>query len=295
MKYLAILTMTAAALMGCHPGTGTPQVPPPAPNPPSMSSAKAAPDSEPMKMMQRGQSSIASAAAAPVGMRVDLYQLQVPLGAVSRNEKFWKRVDEHCVDPGTYDLLYKNGIRVGQAPIADWDYFRQVMEQYPAVAKQSSLVAGEGKAVELSVRKGMPSQDIWYYNADNVLEGKTFDACENIIALTFQPAPRHAGAMRVALCPTVRNTQKRLQYSANNNEVEVTYAAPQRMYDLNLKTDVPIENFLIVAPSSDAARRTSIGNGFFITTGTAERLENVLLIIPRSMRVEEVSAPAPRR
>lgn len=246
-------------------------------------------------MLQRGQSSIASVAATPVGMRVDIYQLQVPEGSVSRNEKFWKRVDEHCFDPATYDLLYKNGVRVGQAPIADWDYFKQVMEQYPAVAKQSSLVAGEGKAVELPVRKGMPTQDIWYYNASNVLEGHTFNACENLIALTFQPTPRHASSMRVALCPTVRCTEKRLQYTANNNEVEVTYSAPQRIYDLNLRTDVPMENFLIVAPSSDASRRTSIGHGFFMTAGTAERLENVLLIIPRSMRVEEVPASAPRQ
>jgi hypothetical protein len=290
MKYIAVLTLLMG-VVGCR--NGQPPVPPSSPPPPSMSSAKAEP--EPMMMMQRGQSSIASSAAAPVGMRVDLYQLQLPQGAISQNEKFWKRVDEHCVDPNTYDLLYKNGIRVGQAPIAEWDYFKQVMEQYPAIAKQSSLVAGEGKAVELSVRKGMPSQDIWYYNADNVLEGKTFDACENVVALTFQPAPRHASAMRVVLCPTVRSTQKRLQYSATNSEVEVTYAAPQRMYDLNLRTDVSMENFLIVAPSSDASRKTSIGNGFFMTAGTAERLENVLLIIPRSMRVEEVSTPAPRR
>ena len=117
---------------------------------------------------------------------------------------------------------------------------------------------------------------------------------ENLLALTFQPTPRHAGAMRIALCPTVRSTQKRLQYTATNNEVEVTYTAPQRIYDLNLRTDVPIENFLIVAPSSDASRRTSIGNGFLMTAGSAERLENVLLIIPRSMRVEEVPAASPR-
>jgi hypothetical protein len=248
----------------------------------------------PMMMMQRGQSSIASTAAAPVGMRVDLYQLQVPEGTISHNEKFWKRVDEHSVDPGTYDLLYKNGVRVGQAPIADWDYFKQVMEQYPAVAKQSSLLAGEGKAVELPMRKGMVSQDIWYYNASNALEGHTFNGCENLIALTFQPTPRHAGSMRVALCPTVRATEKRLQYTATNNEVEVTYAAPQRIYDLNLRTDVPFDNFLIVAPSSDASRKTSIGQGFFMTAGIAERLENVLLIVPRSMRVEEVPTKATR-
>jgi len=76
--------------------------------------------------------------------------LQVPYGTVSRNEQFWKRVDEQCVDVGTYDLLFKNGVRVGQAPISEWDYFRQVMEAHPAVTKANTLVGVEGKPIELT-------------------------------------------------------------------------------------------------------------------------------------------------
>src|SRR6476660_3215963 len=41
----------------------------------------------------------------PTSVHVDLYQLSVPYGTVSRNEKFWKRIDENCVDPTTYDTL----------------------------------------------------------------------------------------------------------------------------------------------------------------------------------------------
>src|SRR6266699_824657 len=45
-------------------------------------------------------------------VNLSIYHLRVPLGAVSGSDEFWKRVDEHAVDISTYDVLYKNGIRV---------------------------------------------------------------------------------------------------------------------------------------------------------------------------------------
>ena len=47
---------------------------------------------------------------------INVYRLRVPIGTVSGNADFWKRIDEQVVDPATYDLLFKNGVRVGAAP-----------------------------------------------------------------------------------------------------------------------------------------------------------------------------------
>ena len=35
--------------------------------------------------------------------RIDIYQFVTPLGSLGRNEDFWKRVDEQCVDVGILD------------------------------------------------------------------------------------------------------------------------------------------------------------------------------------------------
>jgi hypothetical protein len=285
--------LAAFVLAGCHPTT---PVPAPAPQPPSMSSSR-----EPLKMMQKGGASLTSVVASTAemgnnGLRVELYQLQVPEGTISANEKFWKHVDEHALDPATYDLLYRNGVRVGQAPLAEWEYFKQVMEQYPAVTQATSLVAGDSRPIELPMRKDIAVQDICYFDALNRLAGRSYFGCENILALTFQQAPRRVNTMRVAVCPLVRSTQKRLEHTPLNNEVEVTFANPERIYDLNLRADVAVDSFLVVAPSTEASWRPSIGNNFFITNGTAERMENVLLIVPKGIRVDEVpSTPAKKQ
>src|SRR5688572_30381845 len=116
-------------------GCRVPTTPPAPTNPPSMNSPK--------KLMQHGSASAASmrtaaAAQAPVQLQIDLYHLSVPFGTVSGNEAFWKRVDEQAVDVATYDLLLKNGVRVGVAPVAEWERFRRVIEDHPAVTKSNT-------------------------------------------------------------------------------------------------------------------------------------------------------------
>jgi hypothetical protein len=279
--FLLLALFTLTTITGCQPPPPTP-IPPGPTDTPKMRAAKA---------RQRGQVAISSSVAhaaemGPQGMRVEIYQLLVPFGTISKNAEFWKHIDENAVDVSTYELLLKNGVRVGQAPVAEWQYFRDIMSQYPAITQQASLVAAEAKPVELPVRKQIVNQDLFYFDAKNRMQGQSFDACENIINLSFQQTPRRTDAMRVTLCPVVRAQQKRLEWSPLNNELEITYTAPQRLYDLNLRTDVPVDSFLIVAPSSEATWPTSIGNNFLVTPGDADRMETVLLVIPAAIRIE---------
>jgi hypothetical protein len=277
---LALAAMTCA----CQPPGQVPTAPPPDPKPRM---------DQPKKLVQRGPA-IMAPSDAPRQLQVDLYQLLVPYGTISRNAQFWKRVDEDAINVTNYDLLYKNGVRVGQAPISEWDYFRQVMEEHPAVTKANTLVGQEGKPVELPLRKEVRAQDIFYFDADSKLQGRSFDQSENVITLTMQSAPRKSETLRLALCPVVRGTRRRLEYSIMNNELgEVSYAHPERLYDVNLRVDVPTDHFLVVAPSGDASWPTSIGNTFFITEGVAEKMETVLLIVPKPIHL--VQTPAAQR
>jgi hypothetical protein len=289
---LAALGLSSLSLSACQP-PGMPPSPAPSPaDPPKMSANFSSSSSSALHTAQEaGSSAAAYTAEIGSGLRVDIYQLQVPLGTISRNTEFWKHVDEHSVDPGTYDVLLKNGVRVGQAPVGEWDYFREIMSRYPALTKQTSLVAAESKPVELKVVKEQPFQDLWYFDSAGRLQGQSFDAAENLIALSFQQAPRKSNTMRVTMCPLVRSKQKRLEYSPLNNEMEVTYTHPQRLYNLNLRTDVSAERFLIVAPSGESTWRSSVGNNFFVIEGDTERMENVLLIIPAPIKLERVPTP----
>jgi len=55
---------------------------------------------------------------------------------------------------------------------------------------------------------------------------------------------------------------------------------------LNLRVDVPVESFFVVAPSGEATWPTSVGNNFFVSDGAADRLETVLLMVPRIVKIQ---------
>jgi hypothetical protein len=223
----------------------------------------------------------------PTAVQVTIYQLSVPYGTVSRNEKFWKRIDETVVDVTTNETLFKNGIRVGEAPTSEWDYFKNIMEENPAVTRVNSLVSMDGKTVELPLRKEVQRQDIFYFDNARELHGRSFDACENVITMVLQPAPRKCDTVRLTMCPVVRSMRKRLEYSTLNKEQgEIQYAALEHLYDLNLRVDVPIDTFFVVAPSGEATWPTSVGNSFFVQDGAAERMETVLLLVPQIVKME---------
>ena len=278
-KTLAISLIALALTSACTPPGQVPTQPPPAEPKPRMD--------KPKMLVHRGPAVAASSTNAPRQLQVDLYQLQVPYGTISRNTQFWKRIDEQSVDVSTYDVLFKNGVRVGEAPIAEYERFAQLIKDQPASHRVASLVAPEGKEVDLEIRKEVPTQLIWHYNGMNELIGWSYDRCENYVALSYQPAPRKNGTLRIVLCPVVKEHRKRLEWLAGNKEQEVAFTQPRRYYDVNLRADVAVNSFLIVAPSAESTWPGSIGNRFFVQDGAAEQMENVLLFVPKQVAVME--------
>lgn len=239
-----------------------------------------------------------SAAPAPNRLRVvqlDVYHLEVPLGAISRSEEFWKHVDEQAIDIGTYDLLRKNGWRVGIAPSNEWGYFRDIIDAYPASSKPHGITTGTtggGGHMELPMKEGVPYQVLWYFNDYNQLHGFSFERCDNLLNISLHQVPRRPGEARVTVCPTVRSLRKRYEVTRRNEEREIRYIHPERLYNLNLQVDIPINHFLVIAPSPEVKFK-SLGATFLVRDGHAEQAEYVLLMVPRAAELEETTPVSP--
>jgi len=223
-------------------------------------------------------------------IHLDIYQLDLPVGAVSQNEKLWKRADEQCVGvgEGTSELLFKNGLRAGVVPRTEWAFFKDYMAGQPGRMRQTTINGVRGEAVALEMDKPIDREDLFYFDGANQQIGRTFEQCVNGVSLSFQLAPRKQGSVRVAICPTIRGERRRLEFTSTNQELESPFTEITRLYDLNLRVDVPDDGFLIVAPSDDAERTstTSIGGRFFMAREKSERLEQVLLIVPSLLRLD---------
>lgn len=266
-KARGVLEMLAAPILGPQTSNDQPQ------SPGSNSPAKLAPDLDAPKDPQP---------AIDVVFAVDIYQLVLPFGAISQNAEFWDRLDEQRLDPAIYDVLQRNGIRVGEASFADWDFFKRIIEQHPGTSAQAVSVAKEAKNLEIMMKKGVQLQDIWHFDQRNVLAGRTFDKGDNIFSVSFEPTPRRPGEMRLLVAPIVRADRKRLEYSVLNDErAEVKLVNDEMLYACNLRLDVPLQSFIVIAPSPEASWPLSVGHAFMITQGKAQLEEQVLIIVPK--------------
>lgn len=226
---------------------------------------------------------------------LDVYQVAVPLGAVSSSDDFWRRLDEDAFGPATRDLMLKNGIRVGVGATEEWEYFKSLIERYPHVARSGSAAATGTGEVELVMRQNVPLQDVFVIDRANEWAGRTYDYCSDLFLMKFWPNPRRPGEMRISVSPLVRSLRTRLEYTAKNEERYFREVTPEFLYELNLQTTIPAERFMVVGLSELGDRRTSLGHQFLTLDGGADKLEQALIFVPRlpSRRTPAATQAAP--
>lgn len=225
---------------------------------------------------------------AEIIFQLDIYQLTVPFGAVSSNTRFWKHVDEDHVDLAAHALLLKNGVRYGIGPNDEWSYFKSLIDQYGASAQKGSVAPSKKGSIELPMRTKIREQNIFFFVKDHgPPAGRTFENCDNLLSVSFEPTPRHPGDARIAIAALVRGLRKEYKVTVLNEAREIEFINPEYLYDLRLRQDVPMDHFLILAPSPEADMPDVLGHTFFVRPGGGEPVETVLLMVPRPFKVSK--------
>jgi hypothetical protein len=233
----------------------------------------------------------------PVVIALDVYHLTVPAGAISRNDEFWKRVDEDRIDIGVHDLLLKNGIRVGVGRDADWPYFKGLLGAYPSSrSARGRTDAGKEGYVEIAMKTKVPEQVIFGLDDQGHDWGRRFELCDDLLGISFIASTHTPGEAIVKVCPIVRGLRRYFRTTIYNEESQFELTQPEHLYDMRIEARLPLNDFLIVAPSTDARKSTSMGHTFLTTEGHAGPVEHCLVIVPRAYRTDEpTTQPQPRR
>jgi hypothetical protein len=216
------------------------------------------------------------------------YKITVPAGTISGNKDFWGHIDENAVDVPTHDLLWKNGVRVGVAASSEWDFFKAILEQNPAITQPSSYAGREAKDIEMEMKMQVPYQNLFYFDTQGELIGRTFERCDNLLRVSFQPAPRKPGSVRLGMCPVVRSMRERIVAVGDINTISYQFIHPEQFFELNLSVDIPMDGFLIVAPSPEGKWPSSLGGNFFVGDGTVEQFETLLIFRPLTYRQKTI-------
>ncbi len=218
----------------------------------------------------------------PKVVQMEVYICTLPSGSVSQSTDFWKLADEQAVDVAAYDVLFRNGFRVGVVPLSAWPMAKVMLDKYPVQVQQGVAVAENEGRLDIPSRSQPAGQTLGVFDARGDLSLKTFDACENLLALSFQPSPTDGGAARVVLAPVVREKRERISQARPGDGIvpPLQFAKPETFYSINLAVNVPYGAMLVLAPSEQASRTTSLGYNFLIDEHPSERVERVLLMRP---------------
>ena len=221
-----------------------------------------------------------------LGLRI--FQLDVPRGRVSGNAELWHRIDEQAIDASTYDVLYANGVRVGLGSVAEIDRLRGVLD---ADASKTLDVVGKGvgrQSQDLAVESNIFEKTLFWFDAAKRPKGRTFQRCETLLTVSFEPTPGTLQSVRVSLAPVVRSTEQKPVILSNGDDYSVELRKETTLFDLKLTADVPLGRFLIVSPSEELRQETSLGRQFFTHEVPGEILERVYVIVPQVVAQKEV-------
>jgi len=217
--------------------------------------------------------------------QLDIYQVAVPRGQLSRNENVWKAVDEEVISPATRDLLDKNGILIGTAPLSELKNLQEELAD-PELSRKS-LVGQKATRVEIELQTGIPSQTLFWFDGSGNLIGRTYDTCDNFLALSFRQTMRAPDKVSLQIAPLVRSQRSQILVTGSGTEREVDYVKPESIFELGISLELPLDRFLIIAPSAQSRLSTSVGRLFFTRDDPAQQMECAIVIVPQTLRMVE--------
>jgi hypothetical protein len=233
--------------------------------------------------------------AKPTGQKLfqlQIFQLAVPEGSISRNTDFWKPFDEaFLVDLWQHDVLYKNGIRVGRAPLSELAAMQVQLDN--AESKPSKLIGSVVQNVEMEVRRGIEKEIVFTFDRRGQAEGHDYYNVDNLFMVSFQQVARRPDHIQISIAPAIRDLHRKLFMGEDG---QPKWEAPQTIYNVGISTELGIDECLVVSPSEVAINTsTSVGRAFLMEDRPASRVEKVLVIVPQLLgSLEEVKPGATR-
>lgn len=215
---------------------------------------------------------------------VEVIRIVAPMGSLSGSPSFWQATSDRMLTPSQQRFLSANGMRFATIEASAWPPLKAEIERHAGVTSQTSMARTTGRA-EIEIRT-VPSQTLFFFGQDGLLQGRSFEGSEDFWGLRFVPDPAERGKVALDLCPVVRTTRRETRVTQRNNEYEVDFARPEALYDLGMQLRLPVGMALVIAPTP-AARSSSnlLGRAFLTVDDSAGLMEYVLVLYPRLYRL----------
>lgn len=218
--------------------------------------------------------------------RVTVYQITLPVGSFSTNDKIWAQLNEDAVDSKTTVMLAQNGLRAGTGPVGRWPSISKLLTDMPNTKTQPFIYQTDGRAtVNVVTRAGVTDQIVVSIDRDLQQQGRTFERCDNGFRLAMRPV-KNKPELVVQLEPIVTlGTVNVIRTGLEQGITRTGFSSEESFPDLNLAATLTAEQFLVVSPMDPKTSPFSVGTLWLSDQEKAPATETVLVFVPSAPAV----------
>ena len=272
MKHLwfGILTLGWFVLSGCPPAAVDKEPP---------VSAGSMPVAAPASF--GGQSVLGAAPKDVYMIHIRLGTVEVPTGVASGSEELWSYLDEEPVSLQS-PVLGLNGFRVGVGRGDAWEDLKRILQKMTGQHFRSTTIqtfASVPVSVELKTK--LPTQRIFTSFEDRTLSGADYPPGDNLLTISCTLDEDNPNEVFLTVVPQIRSTNRVSQFIQGQGIPR--FAARPVLFTfipLTFQLTVRRNDFLVIGPSIESRRPTSVGYHFLTKERKGMRYETVLILRP---------------
>ncbi|MHC4562234.1 MAG: hypothetical protein ACYS8X_05615 [Planctomycetota bacterium] len=215
-------------------------------------------------------------------VQVQVMFIELPVGSVGEAEEVWSAVDEGAVPLRRSMTLAANGMRVGVGKLTEWAALAATLEELAGRKfGQSTLYNAPSQPMTLSLKQRQPPATVFAEHADKTLSGMDMPSGDYLLALLCSFDTKDPTIMKLTGVPQVRSTKRHTKVAKVNGAPTLMHRPMLTSIDLMIfQATVPAGGFVLIGPSAQAARPSSVGAHFLSKSRSGVPLETVIVLIP---------------
>jgi hypothetical protein len=211
--------------------------------------------------------------------------VELPVGAASEGEDIWRCLDEGAIGADCLRVLHRNGLRVGMTKSGNLPDLLDVLGKLTGrKLVHGTHAASPGVPICLTLKENQPPQMVFAFDGDGSAHGADYPAGNYVLAVSYRLNEKEEKPSTILLTvvPQIRPASSKTADDSINAEAEFRTDKEIISFEQAAFTiSMPVGDILVVGPSSESHRPSSIAHGLLKGNLNGVPFETVLLLIPQ--------------
>ncbi len=220
-----------------------------------------------------------------LGVSLDVLRVDVPLGTLSGNDRFWNQLDEQSLGADRTVLLKRNGLRAAVGRAEAWAPIKAMLDSVDDKMVYREAVKLHQGPLAFQISDGPDDQHVFLYRPDGTMAGASFTASHNLFHIRHRLDEDDPNQVHLTVIPGIRQNQRRLEWAKRGQRlVRVPTFYGRTLHELTMGVRLSPGRFLVIGAGREVALPSVLGRTMLTREVDGKRYESVFLMTPEVIR-----------